>query len=179
MASLIVRMSHPTHPATVHFPITTTLLAGGLDAVYFLSKYGPTAALVSSAFKSLDIPISPALFPLLSYYATILTLLFSAPAVATGAYELRPVIQRDGLSSKKAKVGVLHALINDVGVVAAAYNWWTRRSNPGFMPTETNILLSALVALPATMWAAYLGGSLVYIYGMGFRGGQAKARKNQ
>ncbi|KAF2853225.1 hypothetical protein T440DRAFT_466205 [Plenodomus tracheiphilus IPT5] len=172
-------MSHPTHPATVHFPVTTTLLAGGLDAVYFLSNYGPTSGIVGSAFKTLDIAINPAIFPLLSYYATILTLLFSAPAVATGAYELMPVIQRDGLSSRKAKVGVLHALINDVGVAVAAYNWWTRRSNPGFMPTDTNILLSALVGLPVTMWAAYLGGSLVYVYGMGFRGAQAKAKKNQ
>lgn len=116
------------------------------------------------------------MFPILSYYATILTLIFSAPAVATGAYELMPVIQRDGFSSKKAKVGVLHALINDIGVVAAAYNWWTRRHNPGFTPTDTNILISALVALPATMFAAYLGGSLVYIYGMGLRSGQAKAK---
>jgi hypothetical protein len=29
------------------------------------------------------------------------------------------------------------------------------------------------------MFAAYLGGSLVYVYGMGFRGGQAKAKKAQ
>lgn len=90
-----------------------------------------------------------------------------------------PVIKRDGFSSKKAKVGVLHALINDVGVVAAAYNWWTRRHAPGFVPSDQNILISAVVALPATLFAAYLGGSLVYIYGMGFRGGQAKAKKNQ
>lgn len=44
-------MSHPKHPATVHLPITTTLLTGGLDAVYFLSTYGPTAALVASASR--------------------------------------------------------------------------------------------------------------------------------
>jgi uncharacterized membrane protein len=41
-------MSHPAHPATVHFPITTTLLTGGLDAVYFLSTYAPTATAVAS-----------------------------------------------------------------------------------------------------------------------------------
>lgn len=33
----------------VHLPITTTLLTGGLDAVYFLSAYGPTSAVVNSA----------------------------------------------------------------------------------------------------------------------------------
>ncbi|KAL1799639.1 hypothetical protein ACET3X_003676 [Alternaria dauci] len=172
-------MSHPTHPATVHFPITTTLLTGGLDAVYFLSKYAPTSGAVASAFKTLDIAINPALFPVLSYYTTLLTLLFSAPAVATGMYEFIPLVKRDGLKSKKAQVGALHAVINDVTVLGAAFNWWTRRSNPGMVPSDTNILISSVIALPATMFAAYLGGSLVYVYGMGFRGGQAKAKKAQ
>jgi hypothetical protein len=90
-----------------------------------------------------------------------------------------PLIKRDGLSSKKAKVGVLHAVINDAATMGAAYNWWTRRGNAGMVPSGTNIVVSSLVALPATMWAAYLGGSLVYIYGMGLRGGQAKAKKAQ
>jgi hypothetical protein len=47
------------------------------------------------------------------------------------------------------------------------------------VPDNTNILISSVVALPATMFAAYLGGSSVYIYGMGFRGGQTKAKKAQ
>jgi uncharacterized membrane protein len=105
----------------------------------------------------------------LSYYTTILTLLFTAPAVATGAQQLMPVIQRDGFSSKKAKVGVLHALINDVAAIGALYNWWSRRSNPGFTPDATNIFISVVLALPSTMYAAYLGGSLVYIHGLGFQ----------
>jgi uncharacterized membrane protein len=119
------------------------------------------------------------MFPVLSYYTTILTIAFSLPSIATGAYELMPVIQRDGLSSKKARIGLLHATLNDLTTAAAVYNWWTRRGTPGFTPTDTNIFLSAVAALPATMFSAYLGGSLVYIYGMGFRGGQAKAKKNQ
>ncbi|KAI4642466.1 uncharacterized protein J4E79_011528 [Alternaria viburni] len=172
-------MSHPTHPATVHFPITTTFLTGALDAVYFLSKYAPTAGAVASTFKTFDIAIDPSVFPLLSYYTTLLTLLFSAPAVATGMYEFIPLVKRDGLKSRKAQVGALHAVINDVTVLGAAYNWWTRRGNPGMMPSDTNILISSVIALPATMFAAYLGGSLVYVYGMGFRGGQAKAKKAQ
>ncbi|CAO2655560.1 Nn.00g043630.m01.CDS01 [Neocucurbitaria sp. VM-36] len=172
-------MSHPTHPATVHFPITTTLLTGGLDAVYFLSTYAPTSSVVASAFKTLDIAIQPNLFPLLSYYTTILTLLFSAPAVATGAYELMPLIKRDGLSSKKAQTGILHAAINDITVFGALYNWWSRRSAPAFIPSNENVLVSTVLAVPATFFAAYLGGSLVYQYGMGFRGSSAKAKKQQ
>jgi hypothetical protein len=84
-------------------------------------------------------------------------------------YEFIPLVKRDGLKSKKAQVGALHAVINDVTVIGAAFNWWS----------DTNILISSVIALPATMFAAYLGGSLVYVYGMGFRGGQAKAKKAQ
>jgi hypothetical protein len=114
------------------------------------------------------------MFPVLSYYTTILTLLFTMPAVVTGAQQLMPVIQRDGFSSKKAKLGVMHALINDLAAVGALYNWWSRRSTPGFTPDATNIFISTLVALPATLWAAYMGGSLVYIHGMGFQNRTAK-----
>lgn len=194
-------MSHPKHPAVVHIPITTTLFSAGLDAVYFLSRHGATSTYVASAcmmppilppiaipphpltlrhiVKSLDIALSPATFPILSYYTTIITLLFAVPAIATGAYEFMPVLQRDGLSSKKAKVGVLHALMSDVCILTAAYNWWTRRQTPGFVPSGTNILLSAVVALPVTIWAASLGGSLVFVYGMGLGSGKAKSKKSQ
>lgn len=114
---------------------------------------------------------------MLSYYTTILTLLFSAPAVASGAQQLMPVIKRDGFSSKKAKVGVAHALINDITTVGALYNWWSRRSIAGFMPSNENVLVSTVLAVPATLFAAYLGGSLVYVYGMGF--GNRGVKKTQ
>jgi uncharacterized membrane protein len=110
----------------------------------------------------------------LSYYTTILTLLFTVPAVVTGSAQLMPVIQRDGFSSKKAKLGVMHALINDLAALGALYNWWTRRNVVGFTPDATNILISTVVAMPATMWAAYMGGSLVYVHGMGLGGRAVK-----
>ena len=108
------------------------------------------------------------MFPVLSYYSTIITILTTLPAVATGIAQLAPVIQRDGFSSKKAKVGAMHALLNDVALITTVYNWWTRSQQVGFTPSTTNVLLSAALALPMTMYSAYLGGSLVYEYGMGF-----------
>jgi uncharacterized membrane protein len=109
------------------------------------------------------------MFPILSYYTTILTLVFTAPAVASGAQQLMPIIQRDGFSSKKAKLGVLHAAINDLAAIGALYNWWSRRNNPAFVPDATNILISTLLALPATLYAAHLGGTLAYSHGVGFQ----------
>lgn len=90
-----------------------------------------------------------------------------------------PLIKRDGFNTKKAKVGAAHAAINYMTTAGAAYNWYTRRGNQGFVPSDTNVLISSLVAAPATVFAASLGGSLVYVYGMGIGGGGARAKKAQ
>lgn len=176
---MLAIMSHPKHPATVHFPIAFTFLTGLLDAVYYASKHPSTSGVVASAIKTFDIQLTPATFPVLSYYTTLLAILFSLPAVVTGALELMPLVKRDGLGSRKAQTGVLHALINDITVFGAAYNYWTRRDVTGFQPSDTNVLISAAIAVPATFFAAYLGGSLVYTYGMGVGRGQSKAKKAQ
>lgn len=127
----------------------------------------------------LDIALTPSMFPILSYYTNILTILFTVPAVMTGAAQLMPVIQRDGFSSKKAQIGALHAVLNDVAVFGAVYNWWTRRSTTGFTPSNENILVSTVLALPLTLYAGYLGASLVYIHGMGFGNRQTSSKKKQ
>ncbi|KAF2874385.1 hypothetical protein BDV95DRAFT_487973 [Massariosphaeria phaeospora] len=171
-------MSHPTHPATVHFPITLTAITGALDAIYYASKHPATAGVVATTVKTLGLQLTPSAFPILSYYTSLLTVLASLPAVLSGAWELMPVIQRDGLSSKKAQVGVLHALINDISVFGATYNYWTRRNAAGFEPSTANIFISAVLAVPATFFAAYLGGHLVYVYGMGIGRGSSKAKKS-
>ncbi|KAF2643618.1 hypothetical protein P280DRAFT_478367 [Massarina eburnea CBS 473.64] len=176
-------MSHPKHPATVHFPITFTVVTGVLDALYLASITPSTSSAVASAFKSLNLQIPIALLPTLSYYTTILTLITAVPAIITGALEFMPVVQRDGLSSKKAQAGVLHALINDITLFGAAYNWWSRSGTTGFLPTTTNAAVSAAV-VPAVFGAAFLGGQLVFHYGMGIgRGGstttKGKGKKKQ
>ncbi|KAH6633251.1 hypothetical protein C7974DRAFT_375358 [Boeremia exigua] len=160
--------SHPMHPAVVHFPISFTAITGALDGIYWLSKIPATAGLVNSVFKSFDKSVQPNVFPVLSYYSTIITILTTLPAIATGVVQLAPVIQRDGFQSKKAKIGAVHALLNDVALFGTIYNWWTRSQQAGFTPSTTNVLVSVALALPLTMYSGYLGGSLVYEYGMGF-----------
>lgn len=121
--------------------------------------------------KFLDRSVQPNAFPVLSYYSTVVTILTTLPAVVTGVAQLAPLIQRDGFQSKKAKVGAVHALLNDIALIGTMYNWWTRSQQIGFTPSTTNVLVSAGLALPVTMYSAYLGGSLVYEYGMGFSKG--------
>ncbi|KAF2465633.1 uncharacterized protein BDR25DRAFT_270343 [Lindgomyces ingoldianus] len=171
--------NHPKHPATVHFPITFITLTGALDVLYLASTHPTTAGLVASASKTLDVQLSPSMIPQLSYYTTLLTLITAVPAVLSGAIELMPLIKRNGFGSRKAQIGVLHAMLNDVGVFGSAYNWWTRRTVVGFEPSGTNVLISSVLALPTCLFAAYLGGALVYTYGMGVGRGRNKVKKAQ
>lgn len=87
------------------------------------------------------------------------------------------MIKRDGLSSKKAQVGVLHAIINDITLFGAVFNWWSRRDQADFVPSGLNVLISTVLAVPATFFAAFLGGHLVYVYGMGV--GRRTTKKRQ
>ena len=143
---------------------------------YAAASSPATAPLIQSALKSLDVQVYLNAIPLLSYYTTILALITAIPAIVTGGMELMPLIQRDGLNTPKARIGVAHAMLNDLGVFALAYNWWTRRAMNDFAPSATNLAISAALALPASSFAAYLGGSLVYGYGMGVGRASSKAK---
>jgi uncharacterized membrane protein len=57
--------------------------------------------------------------------------------------------------------------MNNLNVMGALYNWYTRGSRDRYEPSGTNLIVSTVLALPATVFAAYLGGQLVYQYGMG------------
>lgn len=76
--------------------------------------------------------------------------------VATVAQKMHP----------KMKLGFLHAVLNDVGVAAAGYTWYVRREADAMVPSNTGLLTSA-VLLPTLFFSAYLGGQMVYKYGVG------------
>jgi uncharacterized membrane protein len=143
------------------------------------SPYSIYSARLTPSVKTFDIQIPLTLLPTLSYYSTILTIVTAIPAVVTGGMEFMPVIQRDGFSSQKAQTGVLHALLNDITVFGAIFNWWSRRNENAFTPSTTNVAISA-GAIPLSIGAAYLGGSLIYKYGMGVgKGSGSKQKKSQ
>jgi uncharacterized membrane protein len=173
----LTHYSHPLHPATVHWPIAAISLTGGLDLLHAAATSPMTSSYVAAAAKSVQFQIPLSLLPTLSHYTTIAALVTMVPSIVSGGSQLLPLIQRDGLSTSKAKTGVLHAAMNDVVFAALTYNWWTRRNIPGFTPTPLNLALSGLVALPMVLYSAKLGGDLVYTYGMGI--GSSRAKKSQ
>jgi uncharacterized membrane protein len=183
--------SHPLHPATVHFPIAFLSLSYGLDIVYALSTLPATAGIVRSLYN-----IAPLLGEIsrFSHYLNIIGIITAVPAVLTGGQQLLGMIKRQDLATKvqksknksatvqkmhpKMKVAFLHAALNDVAVFGSVYNWWSRRNVVGYAPSDTNVLLSVnmLVALLASAW---LGGLMVYEYGVGVtRQGEKSLREN-
>ena len=59
------------------------------------------------------------------------------------------------------KIVIAHAAFNDVVLAAGVYSWWSRSADAA--PTGVDIAISA-VMLPALLWSANLGGTLVYNY---------------
>jgi len=182
--------SHPTHPATVHFPIAFLTLASSLDIVYALATSPATADLVGNTFK-----IAPLLGDLtrFSHFLNLLGLITAIPAVATGGMELLAMIKGQDLANKlqksenkaatvqkmhpKMKIAFLHAGLNDIAVAAAGYNWWTRSTAVGYAPSSANVLVSAAL-FGGVLTSAYLGGKMVYEYGVGVtRPGEGKRLK--
>jgi len=66
----------------------------------------------------------------------------------------------------KLKTAFVHALLNNIVIVGAAWNWYSRRRNVMNAPRGLNVLVSAITA-PILGFAAYLGGKLVFDYGVG------------
>ncbi|KAF4636609.1 hypothetical protein G7Y89_g1472 [Cudoniella acicularis] len=157
----------PIHPATVHFPITFITLAGLLDLLHGAAESPITSSFVASAVKTIGLDFPLSVVPVLSFYATILALITIVPAILSGGSQLLPLIQRDGFGTAKARAALAHALLNDVATAMLGYNFWTRRTVVNYVPNTTNIALSGALALPLVLFAASLGGELVYTYGGG------------
>lgn len=152
-----------------------------MDIIYGLSTHPQTVSWVHTVYD-----LTPYLGEIsrFSYFTNTLGVAMAIPATLTGAVELMAMIKRQDLLNKlqksgdktnaakrmhvKIKIGFAHALLSDVGVFAAGFNWWTRRSTTSNAPTDVNIVVSS-ICLPLLMLSASLGGVLVYDYGVGVR----------
>jgi len=176
---------HPVHPATVHFPATLLTLTYALDVVY-----GLTSASYLPFLSGHLLDLSKA-----AYYTNILGIVTSLPALITGDIEFYAMWKgnqpfervkssktgatiREGLNPK-VKLALVHGLLNVGALGASSYNWYTKRSVPGFLPSKVNMWLSAMM-LGNVVYSLYLGGSMVYEYGVGVqRQGRATKIKEE
>ncbi|GAA5893269.1 hypothetical protein JCM8208_004393 [Rhodotorula glutinis] len=182
-------MSHPIHPATVHFPIGLLSISFALDALQLAPAF-------TSGLNYLKVLPPAAAVNVVSHYTGAAGLLAAVPTVASGLAELyamwtgqakskggkkslKDAVNKKDVSGEKLKVTLLHATLNDIVLGIAAYNWWVRRQDKDLLLPYTNALLSA-AAIPVFIYSAYLGGSLVYQYGVGVqRQGEAAEVKER
>jgi len=175
--------SHPIHPATVHFPLAFLTLANVLNLLYGSVLYLPKNPFFSRDQENLGT------LSILGYASNLLGIITSLPAILTGGAELYAMIQGNGLYQTdekgqkklvpKVKVALIHAGLNDLVVAAAVYNWLRERNVPDFRPAGHQIAMSA-VLVAVQVYAAYLGGDLIYSHGVGVqRMGEAAKKKQQ
>ncbi|KAL2357781.1 hypothetical protein BJ546DRAFT_1057425 [Cryomyces antarcticus] len=142
---------HPIHPATVHFPIAFLSLSYMLDNFHAAYTRTPLSSFmtVSSATMSEMSRIA--------HYSNVLGIITAMPAAATGVAEMLAMWKTNSLKEKIVRE-------SDGKVVYDGYN----------PKSGLNETLSALT-LPALLFSAFLGGKMVYEYGVGVqRQGEAK-----
>lgn len=173
--------SHPVHPATVHWPLAFLTTSYGLDALVAGWSYLPSAL-------TSYLPTSTELSRI-SYYALGAGILTALPSISSGVAQALKMVKAqgiytpDGKLKPKFKVTVAHAAINDIVIAASAWLWWQRRQassaamlvdgkNPvAYQPSGGMVGISVAMAV-LLLFAANLGGTLVYDYGMGLTMGK-------
>ncbi|KAE8441597.1 hypothetical protein EG329_004646 [Mollisiaceae sp. DMI_Dod_QoI] len=175
--------SHPIHPATVHFPLAFLTLANVLSLLYGSVLYLPNNPILTRDQSS------PSALSILAYATNLLGIITSVPAILTGGAELYAMIKGNGLYQKdekgqqklvpKVKVALMHAGLNDLVIAGAVFNWLQQRNAPDFRPAGYQVLVNAVLTA-IQMYAAYLGGDLVYTHGVGVqRMGEGAKKKQQ
>ncbi|KAH8758085.1 hypothetical protein BGZ57DRAFT_527717 [Hyaloscypha finlandica] len=174
--------SHPIHPATVHFPLAFLTLANVLNLLYGIVLYFPSNPFFSRDRENLST------LSILGYASNVLGIITSIPAVLTGGAELYAMIQGNGLyqtSEKgekvlvpKVKIALLHAGLNDLVVAGAVFNWLQERNVADFRPAGYQVVMSAIL-MAVQMYAAYLGGELIYAHGVGVQRMGEAAKKQR
>ena len=145
----------------------------------------------------------------MSYYLLSIGLLTAIPTLLTGIREAVVLVQRQGLYEPaegvgngmvmrtKVKAMIAHAVANDVVMAATAYIWYTKRNAArnsfagkmgmgsvstgaaAYAPT-TGIVIAEAALFVLLMVAANIGGTLIYVFGIGFSaGGGSKGKKKQ
>ncbi|KAF3389521.1 hypothetical protein F1880_003642 [Penicillium rolfsii] len=169
--------NHPLHPAAVHWPIALISTAFGVDLLNALHSYIPSAAI--------DYLPQPTELTVLSYYALSAGLLSGVAAVVTGVVSASRMMTKAGsileadkkTLKPKFKTLFAHAALNDLALVAGAGYWWLRRQSGGpvYVP-EIRLLGLGGAVVAVQLFAARLGGILVYGYGAGIGGARPKGK---
>ncbi|MGI9115445.1 MAG: DUF2231 domain-containing protein [Chthoniobacterales bacterium] len=141
MAGKINFLGHPAHPMVITFPLGLLPVAVLFDIIYLCTGHGHWADF--------------------SFWLIAVGVLGGLLAAVFG------IADWIGLESgtRAKRIGLLHGLINVVVVALFAVSWFMRKPMPT-APSLTAIVLG-IVALLFALFAAWLGGELVYRLSVG------------
>ena len=165
-----------------------------MDVLYGLSTNNSTASLVQSVYDT-----RPLLSDIgrMSYALNALGVLTAIPATVAGGLQFVKLVKQHQVLGKlkaaqspdermnviknvhpKVKTAFVHALLNDVVIAGAVWNWSSRSGNAMNAPTWVNVLVSAVTA-PVLAFAILLGGKMVFDYGVGVSFGKYGSSKEE
>jgi uncharacterized membrane protein len=178
----------------VHFPIAFFVTSQALDILYGLSTNSSTASLVQSVYDT-----RPLLSDIgrMSYALNTLGVLTAIPTTVAGGLQFVKLVKQHQVLDKlktaqsadeklsvlknvhpKLRIAFVHALLNDVVIAGAVWNWSSRSGNALNAPSWVNVLVSAVTA-PFLVCAVLLGGKMVFDYGVGVAFGRQGSSKEE
>jgi uncharacterized membrane protein len=182
---------HPIHPSTVHWPIAFLSVAWVLDLACTLTGES------HSTFASLGLGSRSNELARMAYYCHALGVLTAIPATITGAVELYAMISSKGLWQRihkksdgsniysglnpTVRIGLIHAALNDIAVFASVHAVWSNWGVTAHRCSSGIAGLWSAIVLGGILYSGYLGGSMVYDYGVGIQrmGEAAKIKEDQ
>ncbi|HEX8181208.1 MAG TPA: DUF2231 domain-containing protein [Pyrinomonadaceae bacterium] len=146
MESRFKVFGHAAHPILIVFPL-------GLLAT-------------SVIFDILYMATSNQQFPVVSYWMIAAGIIGGLVAAVPGFVDWL-AIPKD---TRAKRVGLIHAIGNDLVLILFAVSWWLRRGMPNQAP-DTLALALAIVAVLLSLFTGWLGGELVERLAVGVHDG--------
>jgi uncharacterized membrane protein len=147
MESKFKVFGHGAHPILIVFPLGLLATSVIFDVIYFATGNGQ--------------------FSVVSYWMIIAGIIGGLVAAVPGFVDWLAIPK----GTRAKRVGLLHAVGNDIVLLLFAISWWMRRDNPPEYRPDTIAFLLSAIAFLLSMATGWLGGELVERLGMGVHDG--------
>jgi uncharacterized membrane protein len=147
MESKFKVLGHGAHPILIVFPLGLLATSVIFDIVYLVTRNTE--------------------YSLVAYWMIAAGIIGGLVAAVPGFVDWMAIPK----NTRAKRVGLLHAVINDVVLVLFAVSWWLRRDAPPTYPPDVPELALSFVALVLALISGWLGGELVERLGMAVHDG--------
>src|SRR2546423_14237394 len=146
MESRFKVLGHAAHPILIVFPLGLLATSVIFDIVCARTKNGQ--------------------FAIVAYWMIAAGLIGGLVAAVPGFVDWLAIPK----NTRAKRIGLYHAIGNDIVLILFALSWWLRRGAPGYEPSNIAFALSVVGVLLA-LFTGWLGGELIERLGMGVHDG--------